>query len=874
MGIQRTSDFDVPPDEAARLRALLDLRVLDTADEERFDRITRLAARLFGVPIALVSLIDAHRQWAKSCIGLDDREMPRGHSICARALLGDDQLVVEDLSQDPLFAGNPLVTAPDGLRFYAGHVLRAPGGHRIGTLCVSDRKPRRFDAADRAALADLGALAERELANTEVSDALREASLSEQRLRAVMDGVADGVVVYGEDGLIQSVNPAAEEIFGFREDQMLGRVVTTLLDEVSWPLLQELLRGDGQSIVGHRMEVTALRADGRRFPLEIATGKAQVGGRALYVAVGRDVTGRKAAERQLSRARRRNQLLLESAGEGILGVDAQGTVLFVNPSFVAMTGHAAEELVGKRLDAVVRRTGPEVPDFEDSPVVQTLRDGRTRRFERRFVHTDGADFPAEIMVAATARDHGDDDDLAAAVLVVRDITQRYEVDRMKHEFVSVVGHELRTPLTSIRGSLGLIAGGVMGPLSADAQRMLDIAVQNTDRLVRLINDILDLERIESGKVELELSPQPARALLEATEQVVAAAAAEAGVTLRIEADDELVLGDRDRLVQALTNLVGNAVKFSPEGGEVLLRAECDDDEVRFVVRDRGRGIPADRLERIFERFEQVDASDARDRGGTGLGLPIARSIADQHSGRLWAEQTPGGGATFVIALQRLRAPTEGRRAVLLAGGDDRARQRVQPVLSRAGYVVVGMSDPGPFAAVVVAGDPAEAADDLARLTSRPQAAEVPIVFVGSQEDDELVNALECAVPAFAPKRVLVVEDDVDLGKVLVRMLERHGARVELVRTGVQAIAELDVAPPDLLVLDLVLPQGDGFSVVDHLRARGADVARMPLVVYTALELGTEERERLQTGRTRIMTKGFSSPADVEMHVLRLLEALP
>jgi CheY-like chemotaxis protein len=185
-----------------------------------------------------------------------------------------------------------------------------------------------------------------------------------------------------------------------------------------------------------------------------------------------------------------------------------------------------------------------------------------------------------------------------------------------------------------------------------------------------------------------------------------------------------------------------------------------------------------------------------------------------------------------------------------------------------------MEDPGPFAAVVVAGDPAHAADDLAQLTSRPEAAEVPIVFVGSQEDDELVSALECAVPAFAPKRVLVVEDDVDLGKVLVRMIEQHGARVELVRTGAQAIAELDVAPPDLLVLDLVLPQGDGFTVVDHLRARGAEVARMPLVVYTALELGSEERERLQTGRTRIMTKGFSSPADVETHVLRLLEALP
>jgi signal transduction histidine kinase len=217
----------------------------------------------------------------------------------------------------------------------------------------------------------------------------------------------------------------------------------------------------------------------------------------------------------------------------------------------------------------------------------------------------------------------------------------------------VVGHELRTPLTSIRGSLGLLAGGALADKPADAERMLDIALANAERLERLVNDILDLERIESGRLDFERRPQRAGDLFDQTLQVVGTVADERGISFRVEAGDEAVLGDHDRLVQALTNLAGNAVKFSPDGAEVVLRACVRDEQVRLEVADRGRGIPSEHLERIFERFEQVDASDAREKGGTGLGLAIARSIAEQHGGRIWAESEPGRGSTFVIALPRL-----------------------------------------------------------------------------------------------------------------------------------------------------------------------------------------------------------------------------
>jgi CheY-like chemotaxis protein/anti-sigma regulatory factor (Ser/Thr protein kinase) len=224
------------------------------------------------------------------------------------------------------------------------------------------------------------------------------------------------------------------------------------------------------------------------------------------------------------------------------------------------------------------------------------------------------------------------------------------VDRLKSEFVSVVSHELRTPLTSIRGSLGLLASGAMGELPPDAAEMLQIATSNTDRLVRLINDILDLERIESGNEALDIRPVRAADLLADAASSVRGAAHAAGVHLEVEATDVIVEADADRLVQALTNLLGNAIKFSDPGAEVCLDAEARGHQVILRITDHGRGIPPEMLESVFERFQQVDASDAREKGGTGLGLAIVRSIAERHGGRVEVASEVGEGSCFSIVL--------------------------------------------------------------------------------------------------------------------------------------------------------------------------------------------------------------------------------
>lgn len=226
-----------------------------------------------------------------------------------------------------------------------------------------------------------------------------------------------------------------------------------------------------------------------------------------------------------------------------------------------------------------------------------------------------------------------------------------ESERVKDEFLSVVGHELRIPLTSIRGSLGLLEGGVLGELPKDAANMVAVAVLNTDRLVRLINDILDIERMAAGRLQLEPTAVDVVELVNQSIQVVQATADAAGVTLRSDiAPAVTVFADADRIVQALVNLLGNAVKFSSRGGVVRITVRRDPEGALFSVMDTGRGIPADRLERIFERFRQVDVSDAREKGGTGLGLPIARGIVDQHGGRMWVESHEGQGSTFRFML--------------------------------------------------------------------------------------------------------------------------------------------------------------------------------------------------------------------------------
>jgi len=608
----------------------------------------------------------------------------------------------------------------------------------------------------------------------------------------------------------------------------------------------------------------------------------------------------------------RTAAILDAAGEGIAGVDLEGRVTFVNAAGARMTGHEPAGLVGRPLHAVVHHSHEDGTPYplEECPITVSLSTGASRTVgDEVFWRADATSFPVEYITTPLHEDGR----VAGAVVVFRDVSAQRRVNRMKDEFTSVVSHELRTPLTSIRGSLGLLASGTLGPLSQKAQRMADIAVHNSDRLVRLINDILDVERMQSGKVVMERQTCDLEGLVTQAAEVMRPMAAEARVELSVDAPHATLWADPDRIVQTLTNLLSNAIKFSEPGGRVRLEARGQDGEVLVEVRDEGRGIPQDRLEAIFERFEQIDASDARAKGGSGLGLAICRSIVEQHGGRIWARSRVGEGSTlsFTLPAQQLTAPAlpecspDERPAVLVCDDDEIVLEVVGAMLSEHGYRPVPVSS-GEEALTRAAAEQPQAIlldllmpgltgwDTAAALGERPETRDIPIVILSvfpRQETDtpsgevvgwvekpleerslfaELDRALE-ARPASA-SCVLVVEDDDDLAGVLCAMFDRRGLHTARAASSREAIEMSRRLEPDLLVLDLLLPDGDGYEVVRALR--GHDKLRhAPTVIYSACELDASRREGLRLGRTHFVTKGSVTPEDFEQRVIDLLGAV-
>ena len=344
-------------------------------------------------------------------------------------------------------------------------------------------------------------------------------------------------------------------------------------------------------------------------------------------------------------------------GDGIYGVDADGMVTFVNPAALDVLGFPAAELIGREAHATFhakRDDGTPYP-FDSCYVTEAITGHKvTNAEEDSYLRADGRAVPVEV----TATPLIDDGQAIGAVVVFRDVTQRREVDRMKSQFVSIVSHELRTPVTAIRGALGLLAGGAVGELSPSAQRMVDIALVSSDRLVRLINEILDVERIESGMLSMELGTHVCRPLIESAVSQVQVLAEEAGVRVSIGSAEGQVYADADRVVQTLLNLLGNAIKFSHPGGYVSVRSEAKGEFIQFAIRDDGRGIPEEKLDEVFSRFHQVDSSDAREKGGFGLGLSISRSIVERLGGRIWAQQQRRRGSHLPV---HPAGPRPGRR---------------------------------------------------------------------------------------------------------------------------------------------------------------------------------------------------------------------
>lgn len=730
--------------------------------------------------------------------------------------------------------------------------------------------------------------------------AQREASQLQRRMGMILESMGEGVITFTESGQILSANRAAEDAFLAHPDQLVGRSMESLLSNVDWEQRGTTLSaasavGRQDSMLGTHQLLTGRRLDGSTFPLEFLVSEARIDGERILIGVGQDVSERERTIRALRESERRFRTVFDNAGMGIVVIDvsdARGAnVLDVNAAFADMVGYDVEELRG---NDIALTSHPTDNVMSDAKLREWLMQGTAPSYRRDipYVRSDGSVMWGNITFSAIRSEEG----IAVYVVgMVEDITQRRRVEQLKDEFVSIVGHELRTPLTSIRGSLGLLEAGVMGELPPEAGEMLTLAVSNTDRLVRLINDMLDIERMDAGRADMDLVPVRACDLIDSSCQAVAAAADEARVTLQVDADATVVVdADADRIVQALINLIGNAVKFSDAGGTVEIAAGTRDGEALFTVHDSGRGIPAADLEAIFERFHQVDGTDARDKGGTGLGLPIARGIVEHHEGRMWAESRPGEGSTFCFTLPLAPEPAPAA-TLLVCGGHSGDADRISELVDELGCAALRALDLEEAADLIASQRPAAvvlpADADTARwaagVAQASAARGIPVVAIGegapphdlleglsawvetSEGRQGLLSALRLVVPALRRGSVLIVEDDLDLSAVLSRVLEREGSTTRVVRTAEEAVTAIRNTRPNLVILDLMLPGADGYTVVERLRGEGL-LADIPLLVYTALHLEPGDRERLQLGRTEFLMKSETTPQDLEQHVARLL----
>ena len=617
---------------------------------------------------------------------------------------------------------------------------------------------------------------------------------------------------------------------------------------------------------------------------------------------------RSAQEKRVTELNRQKESILNTVADGILGTDQHGRVTFANPAAAAMLSAPANALIGRFVHAIVHE------DVLGSPA-SCVSHCRVRRalFTREggqgqdlFYRSDGTSFPVEFTITPMLVQGS----ATGSVLNFRDVSQRQALDRMKDEFISTVSHELRTPLTSIRGSLGLLATGLLGEMTEKASNLLRIAVNNSDRLVRLINDILDLERMQSGRAPLSFRRCALDELAHQAADAMTPVAEAAGVRLAVEAESITTDVDGDRLLQVITNLLSNAIKFSPPDSSVVVRLEQRPEGISLTVSDQGRGIPEDKLEAIFDRFQQVDASDARQKGGTGLGLAICRTIVEQHRGRIWAERNPDRGSTFHVLLA-LQALEETRPAnaddaleqgtILICDDDAETRTVLGNSLRHRGYNVVeaatgheavALTHQLSFDAILLdlTLPDMNGWQTLRILKDQEITSDVPVVVLSMYAardgvesvhrpdgwlrkpagDADLLRELARVVKHDDHSAtVLLVEDDRDLARVIIATFERAGIGVSHARTCEEAVQLCRASAPSLLILDLSLPDGDGLSFVEWLRS-SQQLRHLPLIVYSARDVGDDERTRLRLGPTEFLTKARVQPNEVQALVRTML----
>jgi len=813
----------LPENEAQRLEAVRSLNLLDTPPEERFDRITRLAARILSVPIAYISIVDGHRQFYKSTHGLDLLETSRDDSFCSHSILDHKQLVVPDAQMDERFADNIYVKGKPYVRFYVGNPIAAKDGNLVGTLCVIDHQPRIPSGEDLLALRDLTQMAQNEINLVEVSAAYEiqqeQLRTSEARFREVVDVPGKFVWETALDGRITFVSERVQELLGLTPGEMNQKGLFEAVAEdaviTSAKFFYAVRKGQRFSDLEYRYEAKDGRTiwlSARGAPMQDSEGRL-IG----YRGICEDITSRR---------------------------------------------HIREELIN-------------------------------------------------------AKEAAESANIA------------------KSEFLANMSHEIRTPMNAVVGMTGLLLGT---ELNAEQRNYAQTVRQSADTLLTIISDILDFSKIESGKLELENHPFDLDVLVEESVDCVALQAAEKGLELHWHLAPDLAPGfdgDATRLRQILVNLLSNAVRFTSSGDVSVNISKAENEQgdhfVLFSVWDTGIGIPADKINLLFQSFSQVDASITRRFGGTGLGLAISRKLTEMMGGNIWAESEEGKGSGFHVAIPLKEAlppkplvpnPILKGKTLLIVAVHPGVRSMLASVGKNWGMQTVVASSGTELMKKLRSGQTFQAAlieEDLPDISGKKLVQEVrgqrgadtapclllcslqqqasygknlppgfvaclakPVHFQqlhgilatslrGEKVTDNLLRSTGRIDTGFGqrrPLRILLAEDNVINQKVATRILSQMGYRPDVVQNGLEVLQALERQKYDVILMDVQMPEMDGLAATRKVRELWTGPRRPWIIAMTANAMESDRQMCFKAG----MDGYLSKPVRIESLEVELIRS--
>ena len=646
----------LPANEMLRLQALYDLSILDSPREKNFDDITAIASMICDVPMSIISLVDAERQWFKSSIGLDGTETARDVAFCAHAILQPQQMtIVPDALLDKRFVDNPLVTGDPYIRFYAGAPLVTEDGAALGTLCVADYKPRDITPEQQQALM---ALARQVMQLFHLRSANHLLQRNAENLQSIITGANVGTWEMNVQTGEASFNERWAQMLGYSLEELQPLNVSTWSSLThkedlvrAQAMLQRHFQGqseyyDCQFRMRHKLGYWVwIHAHGS------VSKRTQEGAPLMMFGTHVDVTALMESRRALEENEERFRSMLSNLPGAVYRCinDHQWSMQFLSDEVEELTGYPAEDFIDNRRRSFSDITHPDDAKHVARVVRNAITEKREFTLEYRVQRASGQWCWLQEVGRGIFDEQGQ---LKYLDGFIWDITERKNMEQMKDEFVSTVSHELRTPLTSISGALKLMVSGALGEMPEKSRTMLDIAYKNSQRLTLLINDLLDMEKLLAGKMAFNLHKQSLRTLLEQTVYENRAYGDQYQVSFQLApvADTLQVMVDEQRFLQVMSNLLSNAAKFSSPGNRVDIRTAAEDGNVRISVVDYGSGIPLEFQHRLFQKFSQADASDSRQKGGTGLGLAITKELLENMNGKISVESQPGLGSCFTISL--------------------------------------------------------------------------------------------------------------------------------------------------------------------------------------------------------------------------------